>query len=308
MKWVEIQIKTSKEAVDAVSNILYDVGADGVVIEDNDIDIAGFDWDYVDEDVLENIQDNMVTTVKGYLVQSPSLHDKISLIKEKVNRLPEYNLDKGPGKVETIEVDDEEWSNWKKYYKPMKIGPEIVVKPKWENYIPQEGEKVVELDPGMAFGTGTHETTYMCINALQKYMKAGMDIIDVGCGSGILAITAAKLGANHVLALDKDDVAVKVAEENIKLNHVEDIVTVKKNNLLEGIELEANLIIANIVADAIIRLMPAVEKNLKDGGLFVTSGIIKERQDDVMNYVYKGNLSLKERMEMGEWVTLVLNK
>lgn len=308
MKWVEIQIKTSKEAVDAVSNILYDVGAEGVVIEDNEMDFADFDWDYVDDDILNNITDNMVITVKGYLAQSPSLPDKISLIKEKVDRLPEFDLDKGPGMVDTIEVDDEEWSNWRKYYKPLKIDPEIVVKPKWENYTPKEGEKIVELDPGMAFGTGTHETTYMCINVLQKYVKPGMDVIDVGCGSGILAITAAKLGAGRVLALDKDEVAVKVAEENIKLNHVQDTVSVRVNNLLEDIGTNADIIVANIVADVIIKLLQTVKTNLKDGGLFITGGIIKERLDDVMNYVHKSNLSLKDKIEMGDWVTLVVSK
>jgi [LSU ribosomal protein L11P]-lysine N-methyltransferase (EC 2.1.1.-) len=241
LKWIEIQIKTSKEAVDAVSNILYDAGAEGVVIEDNDIDISSFDWDYVDENVLESLQEDSVATVKGYLAQSSSVPDKISLIKERVNRLPDYNLDKGPGNVETIEVDDEEWSNWKKYYKPIKIGPQIVIKPKWESYLPSDTEKVVEIDPGMAFGTGTHETTYMCINALQKYIKAGMDVIDVGCGSGILAITAVQLGANKVMALDKDEMAVKVAEENIRLNRVEDRVSVRQNNLLDGIDFKETL-------------------------------------------------------------------
>lgn len=307
MKWIEIQIKTSKEAVDAVSNILYDAGAEGVVIEDNDIDISSFDWDYVDENVLESLQEDSVATVKGYLAQSSSVPDKISLIKERVNRLPDYNLDKGPGNVETIEVDDEEWSNWKKYYKPIKIGPQIVIKPKWESYLPSDTEKVVEIDPGMAFGTGTHETTYMCINALQKYIKAGMDVIDVGCGSGILAITAVQLGANKVMALDKDEMAVKVAEENIRLNRVEDRVSVRQNNLLDGIDFKGDLVIANIVADAIIKLLPCVGNNLKDKGVFIASGIIKEREKDVMGYADRCNFSLIERMEMGDWVTLILN-
>ncbi len=308
MKWVEIQVKTSKEAVDAVSNILYELGANGVVIEDNDVDLTDFDWDYVDKDLEASMQSSTDATVKCYFSQSPSLPDKINLIKERVDKLIEYDLDKGPGTIDTVEVDDEEWSNWKKYYKPMKIGPEIVIKPQWEDYQAKEGEKIVELDPGMAFGTGTHETTYMCINELQKYIRPGMDVIDAGCGSGILSITAARLGAGHVLALDKDELAVKVAGENVRLNHLTDVVEVRENNLLEGIDSDADIIVANIVADVIIRLFKEVGNNLRMGGLLIASGIIKERLDDVMDGAAGSGLALKEKAEMGDWVTLIFSK
>jgi ribosomal protein L11 methyltransferase len=308
LKWVEIQVKTSKEAVDAVSNILYDFGADGVVIEDNSIDFDDSDWDYLDEKMVNEMQSAKYATVKCYFKQGPSLMDKINLIKERVDRLSDYNLDKGPGVIDTVEVDDSTWYNWKKYYKPIKIGPNIVVKPEWEDYQAKEGEKIVELNPGMAFGTGIHETTHMCIVKLQKYLRPGADVIDVGCGSGILAITSAKLGAGHVLALDKDVMAVKVAKVNIELNNAADIVELRENNLLEGIKASADIIVANIVADAIISLFKDVEDNLRPGGIFITGGIIKERLDDVMDNAAKSKLTFKEKEKMGEWVTLVFSK
>lgn len=198
MEWIEVSIKTTTEAVEAVSNILYEAGVAGVVIEDpNDLNLMKRDdnaWDYVDETIFQNDYEGAI--VKGYLPETPDLVDKIELIRQSVELLPEYGLNVGLGEVTTLEVHEEDWSqSWKKYYKTTKIGKKIVVKPTWEDYQHHDDEVIIEMDPGMAFGTGTHETTMMCVMELENYVQPNSTVFDIGCGSGILGITAAKLGA-----------------------------------------------------------------------------------------------------------------
>ncbi|SHE30714.1 ribosomal protein L11 methyltransferase [Caldanaerobius fijiensis DSM 17918] len=310
MSWIEVQVKTTRDAVDAVSNILYDVGAGGVVIEDFHINLDEVnEWDEIDIDRF--IVDENIATVKGYLPGGPDLPDKINVVKERIRELRNY-LNTGEGTISITEVYEEDWANsWKKYYKPVKIGPKIVVKPDWEEYEPEDGEIVIEMDPGMAFGTGTHETTRMCIIMLQKYVEPGMNVFDVGCGSGILAITAAKLGASRVLASDIDDVAVNVAKENVQKNGVSDVITVKKSDGLKEVNEigPADLIVANIIADVIIKITHDVRENLKNNGIYIASGIIRDREKDVVEKLKTEGFSIEEIMYDGEWVTIgcVLN-
>lgn len=310
MSWIEVQVKTTRDAVDAVSNILYDVGAGGVVIEDFHINLDDVnEWDEIDIDRF--IVDENIATVKGYLPGGPDLPDKINVVKERIRELRNY-LNTGEGTISITEVYEEDWANsWKKYYKPVKIGPKIVVKPDWEEYEPEDGEIVIEMDPGMAFGTGTHETTRMCIIMLQKYVKPGMNVFDVGCGSGILAITAAKLGASRVLASDIDDVAVNVAKENVQKNGVSDVITVKKSDGLKELNEigPADLIVANIIADVIIKITHDVRESLKNNGIYIASGIIRDREKDVVEKLKTEGFSIEEIMYDGEWVTIgcVLN-
>lgn len=307
MKWIEVSIKTTTGAVEAVANVLYDAGVSGVVIEDpHDITITGDDdkaWDYVDESLIDLEQG---VTVKGYIPQSVDLMEKVDLIKTSINNLPEYGLDIGTGEVSTLEVNEEDWStSWKKYYKPTKIGRNIVIKPTWEEYEAKEKEMVIEMDPGMAFGTGTHETTAMCVEKLEKYISNESNVFDIGCGSGILSIVAAKLGARSVVGVDYDKVAVDVSKENILNNKVDDIVEIREGNLMNVVTEKANIVIANIIADVIIILSKDIKSFLSDKGVFIASGIILDKVDEVKQKLIENGLEILEVETKGEWAAIV---
>ncbi|SCX94626.1 50S ribosomal protein L11 methyltransferase [Alkaliphilus peptidifermentans] len=311
MEWIEISIKTTTEAVEAVSNILYDAGVAGVAIEDSNdflfMEQSENSWDYVDESLLRKGFEGAI--VKGYLPASADLVDKIDLIRQSVLLLPQFGLDIGLGEVTTVEVSEEDWSSsWKQYYKPTKIGNNVVIKPTWEEYTPEEGEMIIELDPGMAFGTGTHETTMMCVEALGEYVKPSSIIYDIGCGSGILSIAAAKMGANKVIAVDLDAVAVEVSKKNVLCNRVEDTVDVRHGNLMDTINGSADIIVANIIADIIILLAKDIKEFLVEDGIFISSGIITDKLDQVMDSLEATGLKVKKVKQMGEWAAIISQK
>ncbi|MGF7056362.1 50S ribosomal protein L11 methyltransferase [Brassicibacter mesophilus] len=307
MKWIEVQIKTTTEAVEAVSNILYEVGVGGLAIEDpNDIILqtANDDWDFIDSSLLD--QDFEGVIVKGYFPESEDLIDKIELIKQNVEKIPLYNLDKGLGEVTTTEVYEKDWAHaWKKYYKPKKVAKNVVIKPSWEEYIADKDDIIIELDPGMAFGTGTHETTIMCIQQLENYVKSGSTVFDVGCGSGILSVAAAKLGARRVIGVDLDELCVKVSKDNIKINNVEDLVEIRHGNLLDVVDEKAEVVVSNIIAEIIIILSKDIKKFLKNDGVFIASGIINEKIDSVKQALIEENMEIVEIINMGEWACIV---
>ncbi|SDK37654.1 50S ribosomal protein L11 methyltransferase [Natronincola ferrireducens] len=308
MEWIEISIKTTTEAVEAVSNILYDAGVAGLVIEDPKdfifMDNDENSWDYVDESIFANLYEGAI--VKGYLPQAPDLVDKIELIRQAVDVLPEYGLDVGLGEVTTLEVREEDWSHsWKKYYKPTQIGKNIIIKPTWEKYDKSSGEMVIEMDPGMAFGTGTHETTMMCVMELENHVKNYSTVFDIGCGSGILAITAAKLGAEKVIAVDIDEVAIEATNNNVKLNHIADKIDIRKGNLMEVVTEKADVIVANIIAEVIMILSKDIKKFLKTNGTFIASGIILDKIDVVKENLLSIGLDIIKIETMGEWAVVV---
>lgn len=311
MKWSELCIHTTNEAVEPISNILHEAGASGVVIEDplelvrERENVFGEIYqldpnDFPDEGVI----------VKAYLPVNSFLGETVDGIKELINNLVEYDIDLGANKVTISEVNEEEWATaWKKYYHPVKISEQITIVPTWEEYTPvSSDEKIIELDPGMAFGTGTHPTTILCIQALEKRVKPGMHIIDVGTGSGVLTIAAAKYGAEEILALDLDEVAVNSAKINCKLNKVHDKVTIKQNDLLKGVEAEADIIVANILAEVIVRFTDDVERLLKPGGLFISSGIIKQKRAEVEEAIVNSGLVIDEVVTMEDWVSITARK
>ncbi|SKC79655.1 50S ribosomal protein L11 methyltransferase [Maledivibacter halophilus] len=311
MKWNEITIKTTSEYVEAVCNILYDVGVGGVVIEDPKDLIINMkeetSWDYFDIDSLDIDYEGAV--VKGYLPESQDLPDKIELIKQNVHNLSMENENSEPNQVTIAEVYEEDWANsWKKYYKPKKIGNKIVVKPSWEDYMPKENEKIIELDPGMAFGTGTHETTTMCIRLLEKYIRQGNTVYDIGCGSGILSIAAAKLEAGKVVAVDIDETACKVSRSNVKMNSVQDIVEIKNGNLMDVVKGKADIIVANIIAEIIIILANDIRKFMKDDSIFIASGIILDKVDEVVLALKENGLGILHVEKLGEWAAIVSKK
>lgn len=307
MKWAEIRIHTSAEATEAVANIFHEAGANGVVIEDATVlqqpweDKFGEMFqlepsDYPEEGVI----------VKAYLPENPSLPEKIRSIKEKFSALSRHGLSLGPKQFSVVTVDEADWENeWKKYYKPLSVTERITVKPVWESYTPKTDEElVIEMDPGMAFGTGTHPSTKLSMQALEKYVQPGDAVADIGCGSGILSILAAKLDATRVLALDLDDVAVQATRHNAALNGVTDRLEVQQNNLLEGIDETFDVIVANIIAEVIMRMAPAIPQRLKPDGWFIASGIIAAKKAEVVNVLHQSGLQVIETMAMEDWVAL----
>jgi len=284
MKWSEISIHTTQEAIEGIANILHEAGAAGVVIEDPEILYR--DWedqfgeiyqlsseDYPEEGVI----------VKGYLQVNSYLAETVEQIKLAIKNLSLCGIDVGSGTITITEVEDEDWANsWKQYYKPVRVSERITISPTWEEYIPRHpGEMKIELDPGMAFGTGTHPTTVLCIRALEEWIKGNEKVIDVGCGTGVLSIAAAKLGASSVLALDLDEVAVKSAQVNVEINQLTDRIQVKQNDLLHGISEKADIIVANILAEVIMEFVEDAWNCLNKGGIFITSGIITLKEEEV---------------------------
>ena len=305
--WIEVRVITKSEALEPVSGIFYGLDCKGVAIEDpNDIlgrDQGPLTWDFADINVLEHKGE--VAVVKAYFSEEDDIEEILTYINEKMEELKTMGIDLGLGKVESEKMFEEDWANnWKKYYKPTKVGERLVVKPIWEEYKAKEGELVVELDPGMAFGTGDHETTRMCMKALEKHVKANSTVFDVGCGSGILAISAAKLGAKLAVGVDLDPVAVESAKENVAFNNVDNI-EILYGNLVEVIEGKADIVVANILAEIICILTDDVKRVLKQDGYFITSGIIHDRVEMVTEKLENSGFEVLEINKEGEWNCIV---
>lgn len=311
MKWTEFSIHTSQDAVEPVCNILHEAGASGVVIEDpSDLEK---EWDVNLGEIYQLSPDDYPeegVIVKAYFPINSFLGETIEEVKEAINGLLLYDIDLGQNKVILHEVKEEEWATaWKKYYKPVKVSNKITITPTWEEYqAVSEDEQIIELDPGMAFGTGTHPTTVLCIQALESMLNINDRVIDVGTGTGVLSIAAAKLGAGKILALDLDEVAVNSAKINVKLNNVHDKVTVKQNNLIEGVTEEHDLIVANILAEIIVRFTDDAARVLKQNGVFITSGIIKRKKQEVKDALIASGFEIMEVNEMEDWVAIIAKK
>lgn len=287
MEWLAVTVSTTAEAEEAVNHILFGEGAKGTVIEE------------------ENKR------VTAYFPANDDGGSLVERIKKRVCGLKEFGLDIGRPKVVIKRVQDEEWANaWRENYHPFRVTQNIVIKPSWRLFVPQKNDVVIEMDPGMAFGSGLHFTTKSCLVLLEKHVKKGDLVLDVGTGSGILAIAAAKLGAGEVVALDIDEVAVQVAIANVQDNDVRDVVRVIHSSP-ENVELEkCNMIVANIIAEVIVELLPCFNRLLKDGGTFIGAGIILKRLDAVLEAAEKQGMVLKETYsdEQEQWVSIVCCK
>ncbi|TDL34494.1 50S ribosomal protein L11 methyltransferase [Jeotgalibacillus sp. S-D1] len=311
MKWSEISIHTTNEAIEPISNILHEAGASGVVIEDpkeltkERIDKFGEIYqldpdDYPDTGVI----------VKAYISVNSFLGETVDGIKQAISNLVTFDIDIGKNKVEISEVNEEEWATaWKKYYNPVKISSTFTIVPTWEDYTPvSSDELIIELDPGMAFGTGTHPTTVMCIQALERTVKEGDRVIDVGTGSGVLSIASALLKAGQIRALDLDDVAVTAARQNIELNGVSNQVSVQQGNLLNEQTEQAEVIVANILAEVIMLFVDDAYKLVKPGGTFITSGIIQQKKQLVKEGLISSGFEIEEVVTMEDWVAIIAKK
>ncbi len=283
----ELNVTTKHQSFSAISNVLEGFGVVGICKEE-----------------LASNQSEII--VKGY-IKNKRLSDKeLELLKEKLFKLREYNLDIGVGKIELKSLKEEDWAyKWQENFKTIKITDKIVIKPVWEEYEVKDDEVLITINPGRAFGTGYHETTRGCLEMLSKYINSNYNVIDVGTGTGILAIAANKLGADSVLALDIDPVAVENARSNATLNKVSEEIKFKEGNLLEGVTGTYHLAVVNILPHIIINLIPDLDKVLKSEGYCILSGIIEEKKDEVREELLNYGFEVVEIIQRGDWVTIV---
>ena len=301
--WTQIKVTVKLQHLDTAVAVM-SVLDNNLMVEDySDIDLKTCYGDLIDESILN--ADKTVASVSLFLPADQNYNMAISFIRERLE------ADGIEPKVEIVGVNEEDWANsWKKYYTTLHIGKRTVIVPMWEEYEAKEGEVVIKMDPGMAFGTGSHETTRLVIELLEKYTKPDVRMLDVGCGSGILAIVASKLGAGECKAYDIDPIAVKVANENIAASG-QDNITCEVSDLLKSVDLDGgkyDLICANIVADIIIRMTPDIGKFMKDDTVLLCSGIIKERAGDVISKLEDYALKVVERIDDNGWCALAVMK
>ena len=318
MKYIDVKIETGIGGLEPLISALMDLGITDTVVEDpRDIEDLlnkknDYDWDYVDAEVMKLGEET--PSVQIFLDADESGEEKLCEVKEAVSRLKKqaengiFGEDPDFGTLEmTVQVvNDEDWKdNWKEYFKPLRAGKSIVVKPTWEDYTPHPGDKIIEIDPGMAFGTGGHETTSLCIRLMEDYQKAGDTVLDVGCGSGILSIAGALLGASKVVGIEIDPQAVEIARENIRLNHVENVASAQYGDLTEGIDMKADLIVANLMADLVMMLSKDVAAHLAPGGKYISSGILVEKKELVADTIRSLGFRIVEIREDGMWCAIV---
>ncbi len=304
--WQELTISVSREAEEAVSNILIDLGSQGVAIDDS-ADYLGAAGPF--GEVLPQVEQLNTVAITAYYPETANLEMIRQEVKERLAQLRDFGLDIGETQLTTQQLAEEDWAdNWKKYFEPARITHDLTIVPSWTDYEVTTGEKIIKLDPGMAFGTGTHPTTKMSLFALEQVLRGGETVLDVGTGSGVLSIASSLLGAKEIFAYDLDDVAVRVAQENIALNAGTENIHVAAGDLLKGVDIEADVIVANILADILVNLTDDAYRLLKDEGYLIMSGIISEKWDLVRESAEAAGFFLETHMIQGEWNACVFKK
>ncbi len=316
--WIQAVIYTSAEGIEPVSGRLYQLGINGIEIED-EADFKSFleenrsAWDYVDDELLE--AKACETNVKFYVTADAAGRETISEVERSLAQMKDLDEESVFGRLELAfsNVDEEDWANnWKQYFKPLTVGEKILILPEWETLDKETDRTVFVINPGMSFGTGSHHTTRLCLERLEKYIKPGMNVLDLGCGSGILSLVALLLGAESATAVDIDPNAAKIARENAERNGIkEEQYRIFAGNVLEDEELvkkladrKYDLVLANIVADVIIALAPQIPGYLKADGTYITSGIITDRGDEVLAAYEKLGMKLTNQNQSGDWLAL----
>ncbi len=307
MKWIEVTVTTNQEASDAVSDVLLALGANGVEMVDPEafarVLSDNSHLDYADAGFMDQFGTDVV--IKAYYQDGRTHATLEAAIAEGLSNVSE-NFSILPGTLSLCVRDDVEWKDvWKDYYKPFEIAPGYIVKPSWETYDVRSGETVIEMDPGMAFGTGTHETTKMCAEFAVSTVQKGDTVMDIGCGTAILAMIAAYQGAENVLAIDIDDAAVKTASENVLRNGLTRQITVQESVLSDVPPFPYDVLLVNIIADVIIDLAPIFPEYLKPNGSLVVSGIIHGRVSEVITTLEQNGFNLSEHNSQGEWDAMV---
>lgn len=304
--WQELTITVSREAEEAVSNILIDLGSQGVAIDDS--------ADYLGEAgpfgrVLPQVKQLNTVAITAYYPETVNLEMIRQEVKEHLAQLRDFGLEIGETQLTTQQLAEEDWAdNWKKYFEPARVTHDLTIVPSWTDYEATIGEKIIKLDPGMAFGTGTHPTTKMSLFVLEQILRGGETVLDVGTGSGVLSIASSLLGAKDIYAYDLDEVAVRVAQENIELNPDMENIHVASGDLLRGVEIEADVIVANILADILVNLTDDAYRLLKDEGYLIMSGIISEKWNLVRESAEAAGFFLETHMIQGEWNACVFKK
>lgn len=318
MDWIKVTVYTTSEGIEPVSGRLYQLGITGLEIDDEQ-DFKDFlennkqYWGYVDEELVKEKEGE--TRVSAYVSDNPAGYEMLAAIRSSMAELKELDADNAFGRLETetLSLNEEDWANnWKKYFHPMEIGEKILIKPEWEEMSDKTNRIVFNVNPGMTFGTGSHYTTQLCIESLEKYIVPGSMMLDLGCGSGILSIISLLLGAAEATAVDIDPNAVDVAYENAERNGVDkskyhvyagNILT--DTGLQQKISGKYDVVAANIVADVIIGLTPKAREYMKDGGVFITSGIIEDRVEDVKAVLIENGFEITDIKQRKDWVSII---
>ena len=323
MRYIELKVHATSQGIEMVSRLFMSYGIDRVSINDPaDLEVImnkehEYTWDYVDEKLKQEA--DREPTISAWLEDTEENRKLVQEIKLELMKLKaeeQYytfgeNADFGRLYAESEYHDDVEWKDkWKENFKPAKITERIVVKPTWEEYNAKADELVLEIDPGMAFGTGTHETTSLCMKLIEKYCcnYENTRVLDVGCGSGILSIAAALLGCRYVLGTEIDDDAVSIAEENVKLNGVDGNVKIMHADLTKGVNYRVDILVANLMHDLIIRLAPDAVRHLDADGIFISSGILIEKKEQVSGAILDAGFEIVEILEDGEWCAIAARR
>ena len=304
--WQELTIHVHRDAEEAVSNLMIETGSQGVAISDS-ADYLGQEDRF--GELYPEVEQSEMIAITAYYPDTLDIEEVKADLTARLADLTDFGLETGQVSLESQELAEEDWAdNWKKYYEPARITHDLTIVPSWTDYEAMPGEKIIKLDPGMAFGTGTHPTTKMSLFALEQVLRGGETVIDVGTGSGVLSIASSLLGAKEVFAYDLDDVAVRVAQENIALNPGMDTIQVAAGDLLRGVDLEADVIVANILADVLIHLTEDAYRLVKDQGYLIMSGIIFEKWDMVRASAEAAGFFLETHLIQGEWNACVFKK
>lgn len=313
MEWNELIVKTTHEAKEAIANILNEYGANGVIVEEaiKSNDLFGFQFGAIYELTDKKFSQDGVT-IKAYYVDDNNWDSLKAEIVTAIERLKEFEIELGSLSIEVGQVQESDWENeWKKYFKPFRVTEQFTIVPTWETYHTEQGDGLtILMDPGMAFGTGTHATTKLSLIALEKIIQPNDTVIDVGSGSGILSIAAKLLHAKHVYSYDLDQVAVNSTINNRDLNNFTDSITVKQNDLLKNVQHDGKIdvVVANILAHIILLMIDDAHAQLKSDGYFIVSGIIEKEADNIKAALQKNGFFIEEILTEENWYTFIARK